>query len=466
MPQVPAPDTTAALPEPDPVPVVEPDETPKQARAAEAALTDAERMALQEALKWYGFYQGGVDGSFGKGTRASMAAWQEANGYEPTGILTTKQRADLNGHFAADKAEFGFETVSEPESGIEITLPLALIQFDRYEPPFVHYAEKAGSGLRVLLISEPGGKAGLAGLYDVLQTLELVPPTGERALSENDFTISGSNDKIETLAYARAEGGNIKGYLISWNRSDSDRMTRILPALKSSFRAVGDQVLDPGLVPLSEAAKRGLLSGLDVRHPKLSRTGFFIDTKGTVLTTAEAVANCGKIVLERSVEATVTYKDDALGIAILTPARPLSPGSVAEFAGASPRLGAPVSLSGYSYEEKLPAPVVTLGTVEELRGLNGETGLTRLTLAALPGDAGGPVLDDFGAVLGMLLPAGSDPTRQLPQGVSFAASAPALSAALVAGGIIPLAGISTSKPTPDALAAKARGMTVLVSCWE
>ena len=471
-PGVPAPDATATLPEvpvepaAEPLPEPEPEETPKQARAAEVALSDVERMALQEALKWYGFYGGGTDGSFGKGTRASMAAWQAANGFAQTGILTTRQRGQLTGNFSADKAEVGFETVTEAESGIEITLPLALIKFDRFEPPFVHYAEKAGSGLKVLLISQPGGKAGLAGLYDVLQTLELVPPTGERALDEASFTLRGRNASIETLAFATVERGNIKGYLISWNRTDADRMTRILPAMQASFRALGDQVLDPGLVPLSEAARRGLLSGLEVRRPKLSRTGFFIDAKGAVLTTVQAVSGCRKIVLERNTEATVSFQDATLGIAVLTPASPLSPGAVAEFATATPRLGAPVSLSGYSYEDKLSAPVLTLGAVEEVKGLNGEAGLTRLTLAALPGDAGGPVLDASGAVLGMLLPADAKAARQLPDGVAFAASAPALAAALTARGLTLNPAISGARPTPDALAAKARGMTVLVSCWE
>ena len=464
---LPAPDGT---PEPTAEPTAtaqpEPVETLNQSRAAEAALTGEERLALQEALKWYGFYSGGVDGSFGKGTRASMAAWQAANGAEQTGVLSTAQRGQLTGNYRSDQAEFGFQTVAEAESGIEITLPMALIQFDRYEPPFVHYVEKAGSGLRVLLISEPGGKAGLAGLYDVLQTLELVPPTGERALEEDRFSLRGQNDKIETLAFARVESGNIKGYLISWNRADGDRMARILPAMQASFRALGDQVLDPGLVPLSEAARRGLLSGLEVRHPKLSRTGFFVDAKGTVLTTTQAVAGCGRIVLERSVEATVTYRDAATGLALLTPASQLSPGAVAGFATTPPRLGARVSLSGYSYEDKLSAPVVTLGAVEELTGLNDEPGLTRLTLAALPGDAGGPVLDDMGAVLGMLLPADPKAARQLPDGVVFAANAETLSAALSAQGIIPTAAPPGAPPTPDALAAMARGMTVLVSCWD
>ena len=472
VPQNPAPAATAALPDPaappaaEALPAAEPDETPQQARAAEEALTPQERMALQEALSWYGFYEGGVDGSFGKGTRASMAAWQLANGQDETGILTTRQRARLIATHAADLAEFGFEIQAEAESGIEITLPMAMIQFDRYEPPFVHYTERSGSGLRVLLISEPGGAAGLAGLYDVLQTLELVPPTGARALEETSFTISGRNARIETLAFAKAEGGNIKGYMISWNRSDGARMERILPALRSSFRSIGDQVLDPGLVPLTEAAKHGLLAGLDIRHPKRSRSGFFIDPEGTVLTTTEAVTGCGRIVLERSVEAAVSFRDNRVGIAVLTPASPLSPGAVARFATTAPRLGTPVSVSGYSYEDKLPAPAVTLGTVEELQGLNGETGLTRLSLAALPGDAGGPVLDASGAVLGLLLPQDPKAPQQLPDGVAFAASAPALSSLLSAQGLLPTAATSAPATTPDELAGIARGMTVLVSCWE
>ena len=450
----------------EPLPEPEPDETPTQARAAEEALTGPERELLQEALKWYGFYQGGLDGSFGKGTRASMAAWQSANGFAETGILTTRQRAALTGTYRSDKAEFGFETVSEVESGIEITLPLALIQFDRYEPPFVHYAEKAGSGLKVLLISEPGGSAGLAGLYDILQTLELVPTTGERTLEETSFTLRGRNDQIETLAFATTGGGTIKGYLVSWNLSDADRMARILPVLQASFRSTGDKALDPGLVPLSDAVKRGLLSGLDVRHPKLSRSGFFIDSTGTVLTTLQAVETCGRIVLERSTEATVTFTDPALGIAVLTPITALSPKSVAAFATQTPRLGARLSVSGYSYEDKLPAPVLTLGALEDTKGLNGEPNLTRLTLTALPGDAGGPVLDSTGAVVGMLLPPDATAAKQLPDGVAFAANAAALSAALTANGLIPTNASAPAPLSPDAMAATARGMTVLVSCWE
>ena len=88
-------DQLAALPEPEPAPPVQPDETPAQARAAEAALTAPDREALQAALQWFGFYASTIDGAFGPGTRTAMADWQAANAAEPTGILTTTQRAKI-----------------------------------------------------------------------------------------------------------------------------------------------------------------------------------------------------------------------------------------------------------------------------------------------------------------------------------------------------------------------------------
>jgi peptidoglycan hydrolase-like protein with peptidoglycan-binding domain len=373
-------------------PLVDAEETPKQAKKSEAALSREDRMALQQAMAWYGFYEAAVDGSFGAGTRKSMAAWQEANGFEATGVLTTTQRATLMGNFDADQAEFGFATVTEAEAGIEITLPMALVQFDHYEPPFVHYAEKDGSGVRVILISEPGDQSSLAGLYDILQTLEVVPAAGERGKSENSFTINAQSDTVQSYAYAETKSGMVKGYLVVWKPADADRMARILPVLQASFRAVGDTALDPGLVPMDAATRAGLLAGMDVKTPKLSRSGFYVDAAGTVVTTVEAVAQCGRITIDRDTDAVVLAQDAASGIAVLTPKVALSPVAFASFQTGAVRLGSEVSAAGYSYEDKLPAPVLTFGTLEEDKGLNGEAGVVRLSIPVLPGDAGGTAM--------------------------------------------------------------------------
>ena len=452
--------------EPAPL-IIEPDETLREARASEAELSRDERMTLQEALKWYGFYASGIDGAFGQGTRASMSAWQEANGFEPTGVLTTRQRATLVTNHAADLAEFGFESVTEAEAGIEITLPLSLVAFDHYEPPFVHFAEKDGSGLRVLLISEPGGPEALAGLYDILQTLEAVPETGERSLGDTSFTIQAASSKLESLAFAETRDGMVKGYLAVWNPADAARMERILPVLQSSFRAVGGKALDPGLVPMEEAALSGMLSGLELRKPARVASGVFVDEIGHVATALANVAGCAKVTIGAETAAEVAAEDAVTGLALLTPKAALAPRAVARLATASPRSGAEISVAGFSYGERLPAAVLTFGTFEAAEGIMGEPGQARLLAPVMAGDMGGPVLDSAGGVLGVLIPVPADAGRQLPEGMALAADAASLGALVQGAGLVMTAGPAASgtPATPDALNAAALGMTVQVSCW-
>lgn len=447
---------------PDPAPL----ETPAEARAAEAALDLPARQELQTALQWFGFYDAAIDGAFGPGTRAAMAAWQEANAAEPTGILTTAQRNALTGAHRKAMAELGLERVSEPEAGIEIDLPLAMVEFDQYEPPFVRYREKNGSGVQAFLISQPGDERTLAGLYDSLQSLALIPPGGERTLRERDFTITGRDDRLESYSFAALEGGLVKGYTLVWPVAESARMTRVLEAMQKSFRAVGDRALDPGLAPMSTAQKQGMLSGLEVRRPKLSRSGFFVDTTGSVVTSAEVLQSCTRLTIEGDKPMTLRLNDAASGLALLVPERPLAPPGVAALQGTAEREGAEVSVAGYPYEDALNAPTLTFGTVAALTALDGDPGLKRLSLTAEPGDAGGPVLDSTGAVVGMLLPHETDPSRVLPEDVAFALPAARIAALLGTQGITPQSALPGGALPPEDLTRRARAMTVLVSCWE
>ena len=88
-----------------------------------------------------------------------------------------------------------------------------------------------------------------------------------------------------------------------------------------------------------------------------------------MLTSAEAVQSCGRITLDQTIDATVAFADPALGIAVLTPARPLSPPGFAQFQTDTPRLQAEVAVAGYSYEDALTMPTLSFGTLQDLRGV-------------------------------------------------------------------------------------------------
>lgn len=439
-----------------------------QAQEAEDALASEDKMALQRALAWFGFYDGAIDGAFGRGTRASFAAWQAAAGHEPTGVLLGTERAALLAAEADERRLYGFETVIEDAAGIEVTLPLALVEFAGYEPPFVQFAPRASGGPRLMLISEPGDRASLAGLFDLLQSTDAVPAgegSGTSALEDTSFDINAASGTVATRAWAQTAKGQVKGFVLTWTPDRAREMDRIAEVIRASFRSFGEQVLDPGLLPLDEAARQGLLTGLTPRRPAFSRSGFYVSAGGDVLTAAQGLGACGSVSIDGGVAMRLAAADPVSGAALLTPGRTLAPAAVAGFAATSTPRGAEVVVAGYSYGDKLPAPVLTFGHLEETSGLNGEPGLSRLRAPVLEGDIGGPVLAASGAVIGLLGAPDAGSGKTLPAGVALAASAAALTAFLQANGVEPLPHDGTTL-SPSALSDLALGMTLRVDCWE
>ena len=457
----PAPQAQAAAePEPQPEPA---DGTPAEARRSEAQLTRAEREELQIALRWAGYYEAAIDGAFGPGTRGSMAAWQAANGYETTGILTTLQRRVLLEQYNAPLTSVGLQTVTDREAGISIKMPMAEVAFEKYEPPFAHYDSTGDLGVRVLLISQRGDRATLFGLYDIMQTLEIVPLDGAGERRDSGFTLTGQNSRIVSHTEAELRNGQIKGFTLIWPVGDEARRTRVLEEMRASFETL------PGA--LDPAAGGGtvqdidLVAGLQVRRPRLSRSGFFADRSGVVVTTAEAVENCGRITLDEEYTATLLTRDPSSGIAVLRPETTLAPPAIGRLNVSMPRLQSDVAVAGYSFEGILTAPSITFGKLADAQGLQGEPEQRRLTMKTLPGDAGGPVLDTGGQVVGMLLPR-PEGARQLPEDVALAVGTDVIRAALSRAGVQGVDGTGTASVTAAELNATATGMTVLVSCWD
>tara|TARA_R110002074_G_scaffold39780_3_gene106873 strand:+ start:1596 stop:3419 length:1824 start_codon:yes stop_codon:yes gene_type:complete len=438
-------------------------ETPQQARLSERLLTADERKDLQIALQWAGFYTAGIDGSYGRGTRNSMAAWQEANGYETTGILTTLQRAALIKQYNAVLDGLGLQVVRDEKAGIEILMPTAEVSFAEYEPPFAQYNSSGDIGARILLISQAGDRDTLFGLYDIMQTLEIVPPDGPRERKNTSFELIGENGRIISQTQVSLRDGQIKGFTLIWPAGDEERRRRVIAEMsKSLVRLPG--VLDPAAGNSDEQAI-DLVAGLQIRQPKIARSGFFIDDSGAVATASEAVQSCGRLTIDGDTEADVVADDTANGVAILKPRNALAPLAVAAFGTATPRLQSEVSVAGYSYEGVLSAATLTFGKLSDVRGLQGQENLSRLELTAQPGDVGGPVFDISGNVLGMLLPKPSD-GPQLPQDVSFALDRSAITNAANTAGLNIVAAPKTGRIAPRELTIAAQGMTVLVSCWE
>ncbi|MEP0960695.1 MAG: serine protease [Roseobacter sp.] len=449
---------TAGLPDP-----IEIDETPAQARRSESLLNRAERRELQTALKWAGFYNSAIDGAFGRGTRSSMGAWQTSNGFERTGILTSAQRTVLLGQYNAILDGLDMALVQDVEAGIDIKMPTALVEFSRYESPFAHYDAKQGGPARVLLISQSGDRATLKSLFDIMQTLTIVPLNGPRQLSRNSFSLVGQNADFISQTEVSLDAGTLKGFTLIWPTGDEARRTRVLEEMQESFtRQTG--VINPN-AGLSNNQQVDLVAGLEIRKPRLSRSGFFVDASGAVVTTVGAVQSCARITLDDTYEATVTGVDMNIGLALLTPNETLSPPAIARFSPALPRLQSEVAATGYSFEGQLTAPSITFGTLAEHKSLQGDRNISRLSLDTLPGDIGGPVFDSAGNVFGMLLPAPTG-SRALPKAVRFVLTGEAITGVLKTAGLNTREGDLTTNLDPVDITERGVGMTVLVRCWD
>ncbi len=453
--------TPVSAPEPPP----EPEETRAEALASENQLGPQQKRDLQIALQWAGFYNAAIDGLFGRGTRGAMSAWQENKGYEPTGVLTTRQREELFRDYNAVLEGMNLATVRDDQSGIQMTLPTGAVVFEEYEPPFVKFGPVSDDlQAQVLLLSQPGGEDRFLGLYEILQTLDIVPTDGERSRRPREFEIEGLDATRHTYVYARRNGEGIKGFLLVWPAGDEERRSRILAEMQASFTTLPG-VLDPGLAPPDESQAPDLLAGLQIRQPRLTRSGFFIDAAGSVLTTSEVTDGCSELTVAGGYPARIVYEDPALGIAVLRATDPLAPRRVAEFQTSVPRLRDAVAVAGYPFGGVLSAPAISFGSLADLRGLAGEDEIKRLDLSASAGDAGGPVFDGGGAVLGMLLPTDRSEGRVLPAGVSFAADSEAIIRSLRSAGLRVDTTDQYRQITPELQTLQAADVTVLVSCW-
>lgn len=439
------------------------DETRAQALQSERLMTAPDRKNLQTALKAAGFYNSTIDGAFGAGTRRSMAEWQRFNGYESTGVLTTAQRKTLMDDYNAPLISVGMKQHTDERTGIAVELPLGAVAFDRYEAPFAHFNPTGDLDARVLLISQEGDTSTLRALFEAMQSLEIVPLEGLRSLRGDRFTIEGRGNGIVSYTQATLRDGKIKGFTLVWPEDDDARRSRVLTAMINSFAPL-DGVLD-AKAGIDSGQSIDLMSGLAIRKPRVSRSGFFADPSGVVLTVAEAVENCSRITLDDDTDLQIAETDTGLGVAVLRPSQTLAPMAVAALNDAAPRLQSEVAVAGYSYEGALGAPTLTYGKVADIRGLNGEAGVTRLSLAALPGDAGGPVFDNHGNVVGMLLPTQTE-GRTLPRDVGLAAAAKRLHDILSKAGATAQSAQETGQVSPDELNRRATGMTVLVNCWD
>lgn len=432
-------------------------------KISENALTFDEKKYLQRALAWANHYQGAIDGLYGPETRQAMLDWQIKNRYPHTGFMAPAERSLLLNKYTPVISKLNLVQISNLRAGITLLVPRGILGPAKYEAPFVRFEATDNSNTQIILISQVGDATRLKALFEVIQTLDIVPKGGILNLGEAGFSIETSNNELFTTGFAKLIDGKIKGAILVWPSEDEARRLRLKAQIFDSFGSLG------GVLPEAEFFETGLLpkdliSGLKIRQPIFARSGVFLNAEGVVLTANRDLELCGSIELGFGTQAKVKAFNSHL--AVLTPMEKISPPGITSFQLGPLKAPRRITAGGYSFGGSLGAPTLTRGLLQELGDLSGNDKISRLQIDTLPGDAGGPIYDSGGNVIGILLPKSAETERQLPNNVNFSANWNLISSLLNEANIS--ISLTEDKPHPDliSLSDAAKNTIALITCWE
>lgn len=211
----------------------------------------------------------------------------------------------------------------------------------------------------------------------------------------------------------------------------------------------------------------------DETKGRSSGTGFVVSTKGHLLTNNHVVRRCTNVDMllptGETVSGRVLARDSRNDLALIQSARMFS--SVASFRKSPIRSGENVIALGYPYRGLLAADVnVSVGIVSAMAGIRNDTSQLQISAPVQPGNSGGPLLDQAGAVAGVVV-AKLDALEvakavgDIPQNVNFAIKGELAQAFLRSHDIEPRSTPETARSSPVAeLVQIARGYTFLVEC--
>jgi len=207
--------------------------------------------------------------------------------------------------------------------------------------------------------------------------------------------------------------------------------------------------------------------------PKASGTGFFVNDGGMALTNAHVIRDCSAIraVLRdgKSVSATVMGVDRENDLALLrTETRSKAFG---QFRISSPvRQGEQIVIYGFPLAGALASTGnLATGIVSALAGLGDDTSKLQISAPIQPGNSGGPVLDQSGHVIGVVVSKlnaikAASITGDIPQNVNFAIKTGVVTAFLEANGADFTAATARKTLTTEDLGDQAKTFTFMIEC--
>lgn len=200
-------------------------------------------------------------------------------------------------------------------------------------------------------------------------------------------------------------------------------------------------------------------------------TGFFVSQDGHLVSNAHVVKGCVRAQVRYGLsefhEASIVARDSANDLAIIK--TDIRPQAVAAVRGGV-RVGENVAAYGYPLSGLLSSGGnFTVGNVSALSGMRDDTRFIQISAAVQPGNSGGPVLDQSGNVVGVVVSKLdviklAELTSDVAQNVNFAIKSNVLASFLDSTGIAYATTAATTALAAPDLAERGKQISALIRC--
>jgi S1-C subfamily serine protease len=198
-------------------------------------------------------------------------------------------------------------------------------------------------------------------------------------------------------------------------------------------------------------------------------TGFFVSAEGHILTNNHVVEGCKSLATRDGLALSVVSQNQGADLALLK--GDIRPRAFAVF-GKPPRIGEPVMAFGFPLPGLLSSEGnSTTGIVSALSGPNDDLNIIQITAPVQPGNSGGPLVDEHGRVVGVVV-AKLDAaevekvTGDIPQNVNFAVRGNLVTTFLDSTNVPHRTGSFAAAADWPSVAKSERKMSVAIVCTE
>lgn len=199
-----------------------------------------------------------------------------------------------------------------------------------------------------------------------------------------------------------------------------------------------------------------------------SGTGFFVDSNGHIMTNNHVIAGCATLTVDGQ-RAKLVSQSETFDLAILQIDQMRADDTFLSFSASPARLNSDVTVAGYPLFPLLGGLNITRGSISAMEGLQGDTATMQITAPVQPGNSGGPIVDQTGRVVGIVvskLDAGlvQEAIGDIPQNINFGIRGQ------IGQMFAEMNGVSVSEQNagetlpPEDLAEKLAAATVLIQC--